>query len=202
MAWTFALRPGAPAMAFGNGSNNIEPQAGALDPSGQGSGDAIKTLEDLFQLHLRDAWALVAHSQRYELIVHRLGLYQHLHGASGIFDGVVDQIGYSGAHFVQIAQDRNRRPGVILERLGSQPVQRADSREAFINDAIQIDLAEVQPAAAGGTDAAGAEHLLDGGQQAIAILHHGAVKLLAFGFFDGPGLEGFEVEADRCDRGL
>src|ERR1700730_267670 len=114
MAWTFALGPGAPAVTFGDRSNNIEPQAGALDPSGQGSGGAIKTLEDLFQLLLRDAWALVAHSQRYELIVHRLGLYQNLYGTSGIFDGVVDQIGYSGAHFVQIAQNGNWRAWVVL----------------------------------------------------------------------------------------
>ena len=46
-------------------------------------------------------------------------------------------------------------------------------------------LAEVQLAMAGGPDAAGAQDLFDGGQQPVAILHHGAVEFLAFGLLTG-----------------
>ncbi len=81
-------------------------------------------------------------------------------------------------------------------------MQRSRAREAFLDHAVQIDAAQVQLATAGGSDAAGAQHLFDGGQQPVAVLHHGAVELLALGFVDGAGLQRFQVQPDGRDRSL
>ena len=64
---------------------------------------------------------------------------RHLHLASRIFHGVVDQVRNRGAHLVEIAHDRYRRTGLVLERLRREPMQRSRSRQAFLNDAVQID---------------------------------------------------------------
>src|SRR5579862_5345354 len=60
----------------------------------------------------------------------------------------------------------------------------------------------MQLAVTSGSNAAGAQDLLDGGEQAVAVLDHGAVKLLPLRFFDGAGLQRLQVEADRGDGGL
>ena len=49
---------------------------------------------------------------------------------------------------------------------------------------------------------AGAQDLLDGAEQAVAVVEHGAIELLALGLVDGPGLQGFQIQADGGDRGL
>ena len=50
--------------------------------------------------------------------------------------------------------------------------------------------------------AAGAQDLLDGAEQAVTVVEHGAIELLALGLLDGAGLQGFQVQADGGDRGL
>ncbi len=47
--------------------------------------------------------------------------------------------------------------------------------------------------------AAGAQHLLDGGQQPVAVVQHDAVELLALGLVHGAGLQGFQIQADGGD---
>ena len=56
--------------------------------------------------------------------------------------------------------------------------------------------------AAAGTEFAGFEHLLDGGEQAVGVGEHDLVELLPLGFGDLAALEGFEVEADGGDGGF
>ena len=51
-------------------------------------------------------------------------------------------------------------------------------------------------------NASGAQDLLDGGEQAVAVGQHGAVELLALLFVDGARLQGFQIQADGGDRGL
>ena len=48
--------------------------------------------------------------------------------------------------------------------------------------------------------AAGAQDLLDGGEQPVAVLQHDAVELLALGLVDGARLQGFQIQADGRDR--
>ena len=44
--------------------------------------------------------------------------------------------------------------------------------------------------------------MLDGGEEAVGVLAHDGVELLALGLVAGVALEGFEVEADAGDGGL
>src|SRR5450755_4578508 len=73
--------------------------------------------------------------------------------------------------------------------------------EALFNHFAEIDPREIEPAA-GGADAARPQHLLDGSQQAIAILNHDAIKLLAFVVIHGARLQRFQVETDGGDGGF
>ncbi len=59
------------------------------------------------------------------------------------------------------------------------------------------DEIELAPAV---TDAAGAQDLFDGRQQAVAILQHDAVELLALGFIHRARLQRFEIQPDGGDR--
>ena len=56
--------------------------------------------------------------------------------------------------------------------------------------------------AAGAPDAAGAQHLFDGGQQAVAILQHDAVELLALGLVDRARLQRLQIQPDGGHRRL
>ena len=55
-------------------------------------------------------------------------------------------------------------------------------------------------AAAAVAGLAGFQHLLDGAAQAVGIVEHQIVKMLALGFVHVAALQRFEVEADRGDR--
>ena len=80
-------------------------------------------------------------------------------------------------------------------------VQRAHALDGGAHDFIEIDAGEVELVAAE-AEAAGAQDLLDGGEQTVAIVQHDAVELVALGVVDGAGLEGLEVEADGGDGSL
>ncbi len=56
--------------------------------------------------------------------------------------------------------------------------------------------------AAGRSDPARAQDLLDGGQQPVAVLEHHAIELQAFLLIERAGLECLQIQADGRDRGL
>ena len=47
---------------------------------------------------------------------------------------------------------------------------------------------------AGGSDAPGPQYLLDGPEQPVAVLHHGAIKLLPFPFVHRSRLQRFQIK--------
>ena len=55
---------------------------------------------------------------------------------------------------------------------------------------------------AGAAHAPGAQHLLDGGQQAVAILQHDLVEFLALGLVHRARLQRFQIEPDGRHRSL
>src|SRR5579859_1613099 len=91
---------------------------------------------------------------------------------------------------------------MILERFLGKLMQGADTCKAFFDYAIEVQPREVGFMVDRGSDAACPQHLLDGRQQTVAVLDHGAIELLAFWFLHGAGLQGLEVKTDGCDRCL
>ena len=81
-------------------------------------------------------------------------------------------------------------------------MQSTRPHQALLDHAVQVDGDQVQLPAAAGSDASGAQHLLDRCKQTVAILHHGAIELPAFDVVHGPGLQRFQVEANGRDRRL
>ena len=89
----------------------------------------------------------------------------------------------------------------VGQRLVGQVMPNAREVEALADGVAQIDRHLVQhPRSRAGT--AGAKHLFDQVEQAIAVGEHHTVELAALVFGQLAPLQGFEVEADRGDRRL
>ena len=80
-------------------------------------------------------------------------------------------------------------------------MQRAGAVHALLDQRAQVDPRKIGLAAAV-PDPPGPQDLLDGLQQTIAVLQHDAVEVLALGFIDRTGLEGFQIQPDGRDRSL
>ncbi len=83
----------------------------------------------------------------------------------------------------------------------TQVVPRARRVDAFLDQPAEIDRRALFELAALPRHA-GAQHLLDGVLQAIGVLQHDPVKLLALRVADLARLQRLQVEADRRDRRL
>src|SRR5579885_2866657 len=90
-------------------------------------------------------------------------------------------------------------PGVVFERFRAQVMEGARARQALFHGGVQVDR-RTEGLAAGRADSPGAQHLLDGGEQPLAVVHHDAVEFLAPGFIHFPRLQRFQVQPDGRHR--
>ena len=185
-------------MALGDGAHDVQTQAGALDARREWAGDAVEAFEDPLELALLNAGAAIAHADGDVLAADTFGLDGDLRLVAGVLHGVVDQVGDGGADLVEIAADGGFGTGAEVQRLGRHAVQGARAGQALLHDGVQIEARDVE-LGRGRPGAAGSQHLLDGGQQTIAVLQHDLVELVALVFVDGPGLQGFQIQADGGD---
>ncbi len=168
-------------------------------------GDAVEPLEDLPQLGHRYADAAIAHA---DCGGPRAGLRQ-LHGDRHLVarcaDGVVHQVEHHRLEVVLVAQDA-RRSAVRKRRLVGQlarreAISRLRKRQAFVYDLREIDRAE-SSACLRRTETPGAQHLFDGSEQSIAVLHHHLVELLPLALVDLALLQRLQVQLHRRKRCL
>ena len=123
---------------------------------------------------------------------------------AGIFDGIVENIGYSRAKLARVALHNHMRAvgrAFPLQTAGLQVMPRAREFDAFTDQAPEIDFGSLVLASLV-ADLARLQHLLYGSEQAVRIVEHQSVELLPLGLVHFAPLQGFKVEADRRDRRL
>ncbi len=188
-------------MTLGDRAHDVEAQAGALDLRSLRL-ETIKAIEDAAKLRLRNADAGILDPHPRGVGRGAGDLDGDLRHAVGVFHGVVEQVGDRGAQVVDVAADDQRRLEIDAgrdDRVFTQVVARPRRVDALLDQPAEIDrraLFELAPL----PRHAGAQHLLDGVLQAIGILQHDPVKLLALRVADLARLQRLEVEANRGDR--
>src|ERR1700732_3387228 len=91
---------------------------------------------------------------------------------------------------------------MVLERFLGKLMQCAGTCKAFFDYAVELQSREVGFMVDRGPDSAGPQDLLDGRQQTVAVLDHGAIELLALWLLHGASLQRLEGKPDGCNRGL
>ena len=121
-----------------------------------------------------------------------------------ILHGVIEEVGDRGAQVLDVAVDDERRLQIVADdRDGAvgEVMARARGVDAFLDQPAEIDRgAMFEPALL--ARHAGAQHLFDRVLQAIGVLQHDAIELLALRVADLARLQRFEVQADRRNRRL
>ncbi len=115
-----------------------------------------------------------------------------------IFHRVVEEIGDGGAQFVCISGDDGTEPVVHgrfeAQSLGLQIVADASYLHAFPYQLSEIERLPLAPVLVPGFPSL--EHLLDGSQQAVSVVQHEAVKLVALSVLHLAAFQGLQIEAD------
>src|SRR5262245_54481722 len=198
-----ALREGAPAVPPRNGSNDEESQPAAFGPDGNVRGNSIEAPEDPLEIDGRDAGARVRHLDSQPALV-LLQDDAYVNVRPRVLHGVVDQIPDRCLELVGVAYHDRAVPAdaiVVGQRTFVETEARPGELHALARDVGEIDACSRDPPPAG-AGAAGAKHLLDGVQQAVAVLQHDPVELLPSPVVQLPCLERLEVQADGCDGRL
>src|ERR1700730_11702052 len=91
---------------------------------------------------------------------------------------------------------------MVLERFLGKLMQCAGTCKAFFDYAVKVQPREVGFMVDRGPDSAGPQQLLDGRQQTVAVLDHGAIELLALWLLRGACLQRLEIKTDGGDRCL
>src|SRR5271166_4352096 len=79
-------------------------------------------------------------------------------------------------------------------------VERAGALHTRLHNVRQLDPGNVRQLAAGSSDTAGSQHLLNGAHQAVGVIEHNFVEFVALGVIDRPGLQRFQIQPDGGDR--
>src|SRR5262249_11756514 len=133
----------------------------------------------MLELSARNADTAVGDADRKTLFIDR----RHFDGNAGsrrrIFDGIVDEVRYSHAQLVVVAENKWTRIVVetfrILDRTSAE--LSLNCLQAFLYNCAEIDYRMVDSAAAL-PSSPGLKHLFDGAQQPVRIHHHNGVELL------------------------
>ena len=121
----------------------------------------------------------------------------------GVLDGVVEEVEDGGAEVFGDGADveaDGAGDGSELDGFGGEVVALQGDGDAVGDQRGEFEQGAVLGAA--GTEFAGLEDLLDGGEETVGVGQHDAVELLALGLGDVAALQGFEIEADGGDGGL
>src|SRR6202046_3013324 len=178
---------------------------------------AVKAFEDALELVLWNAYSTVADAKHHPLFVRRFDADGDVNIPQGIFDRVVEHIGYGSAKLFRITENENfgRRPceqrvlwlgiacrltvrGCKVQRVGVQMVAGTRKFHALGDEVAQVNFGAVLFAALV-SHLAGFQNLLDGSQQAVGIVQHELVKLLPLFFLHFASLERFEIQANGSD---
>jgi hypothetical protein len=199
-----ALREHASAMGPRDGPYDEQAEARPFDVRERAIARAIKPLEDALQLVRGDSYAPIAHAQGHAFLIRRnFELDGNIDLAAGIFDGVVENVGDGGAKVVRIALHLDSHTigarGVLpMQRGVLEVMPRAREFHAFADQPAEINLRR-RVRRFFVSHLTRLQDLLHGIEQAIGILEHEAVKLLALRFVHLAPLQRFEVEANRRD---
>src|SRR5688572_18504966 len=110
----FANAPGAAVVAFGDGFDEGEAEAGAFDVAGGALFDAVEFLEEAYLILGGDAGAIVLDADD-DFGAYRAGFEAGSQGdlaaVGGVFDGVVDEVGDGLANEGLVAFDGGQGGG-------------------------------------------------------------------------------------------
>ena len=121
-----------------------------------------------------------------------------------ILHGVIEEVGDRRAQVLDVAVDDERRLQVVADDRDGvfrEVMPRARRVDAFLDQPAEIDRGAMFELALLPRHAR-AQHLFDGVLQAIGVLQHDAIELLALRVADLARLQRLEVKANRRDRRL
>jgi len=121
------------AMLVGDGADEEETEAGALDLDEVVRGDAVKAAEDTLELARRDAEACVADGKHSPGVVLDAEAAADVDATGGVFHGIVEQVEDGGAEVFGVAEDEEPDcAGNFGEEdgVGSEVVADADDADA------------------------------------------------------------------------
>jgi hypothetical protein len=193
----------AAAVLAGDGADEEEPEARALDADGVATGDAIEALEDALELVGGKADTGVGDGESDVGVAGDGERAADVDSVGGVLNGVVEEVEDSGAEVFGDGADVKAHVawgGSKLNGFRREVVAQECDDDAVCDQRSEFE--ECAIAGAAGTDFAGLENLLDGGEQAVGVGQHDLVELRALDLGDFALLQGLEIEADGGDGGL
>ena len=186
-------------------ADDEEAESSSFDTVGDTARNTVEALEDLLQFATGDADPMIDDPDRNLLPLEGREFNLHLDLVEGVLDGIVDQIGDGRAQLLRVSANkgRNFRAQMVNEgeRLGRKVHPLAGQLRAVPDEQCEVDWG-LAPRSSTMPRLTGSQDLLDGMQEPVVFVEHDAIELLALLLAQLMLLEGFEVEADRGNRGL
>jgi hypothetical protein len=188
----------------GDGADEEESEAGALDLDEVIGSSAVEAFEDALEVLRGEAEASVSDGEDDPGVTLDAEAAGDVDTVWGVLHSVVEEVEDGGAKVFGVGVDVEADiAGDVGEgdvfRL--QVVAEEDGGDAVGDEGVELDaLAHLDTLAL--PELAGFEDGFDGGEESVGVFAHDGVEALALGFVAGVALEGFEVEADAGDGGF
>ena len=143
LAFALAFGKHFAAMLLRNRLHNEQAQPGSFHMRQRAMADAVKALEDAFQIVGRNAHPVVLHAENNPLFVGRIQAHPHIHILAGIFDRIVENVENRGAEVLSAAQHAHPRAiarcFLIAQSFRRQMMPHARRLHAFAHQLPEID---------------------------------------------------------------